>query len=118
MQQDMMRELVSPAQSETLILVFTLLALLTGALYGWKTLGARGAILLGFAGFLIYPLWRFHTYITRYDPQSGYFGLDKVRVLATEAILFLVLGAALGFAWNKLATTQSTAETPRVKEDF
>jgi hypothetical protein len=113
MQQDAMRELVSPQQSETLILVFTLLALMCGAAYGWKTLGARGAALLGFAGFLVYPLWRFHSYITRYDPQSGYFGLDKVRVLALEALLFIVLGAVIGTLWNKLMAHRERENAPR-----
>ena len=113
MQQDMMRELISPAQSETLALIFALLAMFGGALFGWKSLGARGAALLGIGGALIYPLWRFHSWITRYDPQSGYFGLDKVRVLALEAALFIVLGAALGTAWNFLATQRERENAAR-----
>jgi hypothetical protein len=43
-----------------------------------------------------------HKWITRYDPQSGYFGLDKVWVLLTEVVLFVVIGAILGTAWGKL----------------
>lgn len=109
----MMRELVSPAQSETLVVVFALLALAGGALFGWKNLGARGAVLLGIGGALIYPLWRFHVWITRYDPQSGYFGLDQVRVLALEALIFIVLGAALGTAWNFLAAQQQRENMAR-----
>ena len=109
----MMRELVSPAQSETLVIVFTLLTVFVGAVFGWKNLGARGAVLLGMSGMLIYPLWRFHSWITRYDPQSGYFGLDQVRVLALEAAIFVALGAAIGTAWNFLTTQKQRENVAR-----
>jgi hypothetical protein len=51
-------------------------------------------------------LWQAHKYVTRYDPQSGYFGLDKVNVLLGEVVAFIVLGAFLGWAWNRIGLTR------------
>ncbi len=95
-----MQELVSPAQSETLVLLMAGVLLLGGALWGWKERGAPG-VLLGLFGPLVYGLWQGHKWITRYDPQTGYFGLDKVRVLLLEVVAFVVLGAVLGIILGK-----------------
>jgi hypothetical protein len=95
-----MQELVSPAQSETLVLLMAGVLLLGGALWGAKERGAPG-VLLGLLGPLVYGLWQFHKWITRYDPQTGYFGLDKVWVLLLEVALFVVLGTVLGFGLQK-----------------
>jgi NhaP-type Na+/H+ or K+/H+ antiporter len=69
---------------------------------------------VGLFGPLVYGLWQFHKWITRYDPQTGYFGLDKVWVLLLEVALFVVLGAVLGIILSKTIrrakTTNSAAE--------
>lgn len=95
-----MQELISPAQSESLVLALAGVLLLGGAAFGWKTIGARG-VLFGLSGPLVFGLWQFHKWITRYDPQTEYFGLDKVRVLLVEIVLFVALGAAVGFICRK-----------------
>lgn len=95
-----MRELVSPSQSETIVLLMAGVLLLGGALWGAKKRGVPG-VLLGLFGPLVYGLWQFHKWITRYDPQTGYFGLDKVWVLLLEVALFVVLGAVLGIILSK-----------------
>lgn len=96
-----MQELISPEQSEKLILVAWLLLTLAGAGWGWRTVGTRGLI-AALPGLLIYPLWQVHKWITRYDPQTGYFGLQSVKVLLVELVVFVVLGAALGWMWKAL----------------
>ena len=95
-----MQELISPAQSEILVLFLAGVLLLGGAAFGWKTSGARG-VLLGLLGPLVFGLWQFHKWITRYDPQTESFGLDKVWVLLLEIVLFVALGAAVGIVWRK-----------------
>ena len=106
-----MQELISPAQSEKLVLVCALLLALWGAVAGFRALGPRGLV-GALPGALIYPLWQMHKYLTRFDPTTGYFGLDKVKVLLGEVVLFVVLGVALGWAWSKI----SNGKTPAVKD--
>jgi len=108
---DDMKELISPQQSETLILAFAVLLTLVGAGLGYRELRTKG-LLAGLAGPLVFCLWQMHKYVTRYDPQTGYFGLDKVKVLVGEVVLFVVLGALLGWFWSALSENKSklTAE--------
>src|SRR4028119_1842196 len=75
-----MRELISPAQSETLMLLLATLLSVGGGVWGLKAVGKRGAV--GFLlGPLLWLLWRGHVYVTRYDPPTGPFGLGTVSVL-------------------------------------
>jgi hypothetical protein len=78
-----MKELISPQQSETLVLVFSLLLTMSGAVWGYRAVGVRG-LMAGLGGVLVYALWQVHKYVTRFDPRTGYFGLDKVNVLLLE----------------------------------
>jgi hypothetical protein len=96
-----MRELIVPQQSEWIVLGACLILSLVGLALGWRYKGLAGvcAVLLGP---LIYVMWRFHTWITRYDPVSGYFGLDKVTTLALEVVLFVAVGFGLGWFWSRL----------------
>ena len=96
-----MQELISPEQSDKLVLLAAIVLTLAGAGWGYRVLGSRGAA-AGIVGPVVFVMWQFHKWITRYDPQSGYFGLDKVWVLLTEVVLFVVIGAVLGTAWGKL----------------
>jgi hypothetical protein len=79
------------------------------AMYGWRIARKRG-VLLALLGPLFYAAWRAHVYATRFDPQTGYFGLDKVSVLVTEIVLVLVLGTVLGRVWNAVLNGANTAE--------
>lgn len=104
-----MQELISPAQSEKLVMIAVLLVALFGALAGYRAIGTRG-LTAAVPGILIFPLWQMHKYLTRFDPVTGYFGLDKVKVLLGEVLLFIVLGAVLGWAWAKFNSTSEVAE--------
>jgi hypothetical protein len=101
-----MKELISPAQSETLVLIFAILSAIIGAIYGFRVLGARG-ILLGVVGIVVYASWQLHKYVTRFDPQTGYFGLDKVNVLLLEVVAVVVFGATFGVLWSKITRLKS-----------
>lgn len=104
-----MQELISPAQSEKLVLIGALLLALWGAWAGYRALGTKG-LMGALPGVLVLPLWQLHKYLTRFDPQTGYFGLDKVKVLMGEAVLFIVLGAVMGWTWNKISNRNNEAE--------
>lgn len=96
-----MQELVSPGQSETLVLLAAVVLTLVGAILGFRAAGKRG-LMAALVGPLIWLLWQGHKYVTRYDSKSGYFGLDKVNVLLGEVVGFIILGAVLGWAWNRI----------------
>jgi hypothetical protein len=100
--EEQVEELISPAQSEKLVMMAAVMTTLACAVWGYRVLGARG-LTAGLTGPLVFVMWQFHKYITRYDPVSGYFGLDKVKVLLMEVVLFLAVGAALGWIWSALS---------------
>ena len=101
-----MKELISPEQSETLVTMAALLLTLALGAYSWRLAGKRGA-LLALLGPLLWLSWRAHVYITRFDPQTGYFGLDKVSVLLGEVLFAVVLGVLVGKVWNRMLTQKS-----------
>jgi hypothetical protein len=111
-----MQELISPVQSERAVLVVSLGLALSGALWGRRRLGARG-LTFALVGPLLFALWQFHKWITRFDPQSGYFGLDKVWVLVLEAVLFVALGTVLGIVIKKQFTTEGTENLSSISGD-
>ena len=96
-----LQELISPAQSNFLVLIASIALTVFGAGLGFWAARGRGLI-AALGGPLIFGLWQFHQWITRYDPQTGYFGLDKVWVLGLEIIVFVALGVVLGFLWNRI----------------
>jgi hypothetical protein len=109
-----MQELITPQQSDTLVLFAALLFALLGGIAGWRAIGTRGLV-GAIPGVLILPLWMFHKWITRYDPQSGYFGLDKVKVLLMEVVLFVVLGVVMGWVWNTISRRDAKVSTQRAE---
>ncbi len=97
-----MRELISPAQSELVVLMLALgLAIIGGAL-SWRLHNVRAGILVVACGALMFVSWQMHKWLTRFDPQSGYFGLQSVQVLVLEAFAFLMFGAVAGWLWSRM----------------
>lgn len=95
-----MGELVSPELSEKLVLVFSVLLTLWGGITGWRSLGLKG-LWLAVVGPLALGMWRVHVYLTRYDPQTQTLGLDQVKVVLLEFLMFVALGVALGWIWAR-----------------
>lgn len=96
-----LQELISPEQSNFLVICASLALSVVGAGAGFWAAKTRGLVLI-FCGPLVWLMWQFHVWITRYDPQSGYFGLNKVWVLALEVAVFVALGAFCGWIWNRV----------------
>jgi hypothetical protein len=97
-------ELISPAQSQVLMALLAFVCALVAGGFGFK----RGGAKLGLCGLLlgasVWPAWKAHEWATRYDPQTGYFGLESVKVLALEATAFVVVGALAGAIWSKFSS--------------
>ncbi|MBV9868374.1 MAG: hypothetical protein JO316_23720 [Abitibacteriaceae bacterium] len=115
------QELITPAQSDHLVMIAMIVVTIIGAIWGYRTVGGRGA-LAGLCGPLVFVMWQFHKYVTRfdpgfdpvthkYDPSREYYGLDKVKVLLFEVVLFVVLGAVLGWVWTLLSRDRLTQDT-------
>ena len=104
-----MQELISPSQSEILVLVLAFLLLIGASIYGYKTAGKRGLV-AGIVGPCVYLLWQVHKYATRYDPKTGYFGLQSLAVLLVEVAVFVLIGAVIARIWDGVVA-KSSAES-------
>jgi hypothetical protein len=113
-----MRELIDPDAAEKamriLPVVVGVVGLLGGLVVGWakrsREAFVRGAFVSG-VGVLAYLLWCAYNWHVRWDPQTGYSGLDKVRVLLINLLMFVAAGLAVGWAWSILSPQQETGET-------
>jgi NhaP-type Na+/H+ or K+/H+ antiporter len=45
-------------------------------------------------------LYKFYSYMVRYDPETGYVGLHKVSVFLMNIGIFILLGLVLGFLYR------------------
>ncbi len=117
-----MRELIDPDAAEMAMRVLPAVVVVAGLLGGWlrkkKGYFWRGAFVSG-VGALAYLLWCAYNWHVRWDPQTGYSGLDKVRVLLINLLMFVAAGLAVGWAWNLIAGQAEEAEsvgTPQMEE--
>jgi len=71
---------------------------------------------LAVIGPVVIGLWLLWSWMTRYDPQTGYYGLDKVWVLAVNAAIFVAVGALYGYLaarlWARTASPPQEALPP------
>ena len=111
-----MQELVTPEQSEQYVLIASVLVTVIAAVWGFRAVGTRG-LGAGLAGPLIFALWQFHKYVTRYDPATGYFGLDKVKVLLCELALFIGVGIALGWIWSAISSEKISTQRSQSRHE-
>ncbi len=96
-------ELISPERADQLVLLAAIALSVLGAILGFWAAKTRGLVAI-LAGPLVFLLWQGHQWITRYDPQTNYFGLDKVWVLALEVVIFVAIGGLGGWIWNRVTT--------------
>jgi len=102
-----MRELIEEATVERAMLLLLgggiPAGLLLGGLWGWRRHRLREGLgkgfFLGLLGPLTWGMWRLYSYLTRYDPRTDYFGLERVDVFFLNLLLFTAVGAGLGWLW-------------------
>ena len=120
-----MREIVDIDAVDTAVKVaaiaFPLLCMAVAAGVGWARGSLRPSLLRGAALAVLGPLvlvgWWYHLWITRYDPETGYFGLDKVWVLVVSFLLFVAAGAAYGIIAGRIWAAASAAPTEAESTD-
>lgn len=112
-----MRELIDPDAAEKAMRILPVVVVVGGLLGGWvvgwlkkkREYLVRGAFVSG-VGVLAYLLWCAYNWHVRWDPQTGYSGLDKVRILLINLLMFVAAGLAVGWAWSFIGQDQQNAQ--------
>jgi hypothetical protein len=115
---DDMREIIDERTVEMIMRILAvagpLLGLAVGGLLGAVRKEMRYYLPRGLAvgglGVLNFGLWRLYNYLTRYDPQTRYFGLEKVSVLALNLLIFTAVGVIIGLLWAQFAPPRPSGE--------
>jgi len=114
-----MREIIDEKTVELIMTVILIggpcVGLLVGAVVGvvQRQLGKRAlqGFGIGCFGVLNWVLWRYYSWMVRYDPATGYVGLHKVSVLLINVAVFVAVGATIGLVWGALANRAGSAQT-------
>ena len=120
---DEMKEIIDEKTVELIMTAVLIggpcLGLLIGAVVGLiqRQFGKRAlqGLGLGCFGILNWFMWKYYSWMVRYDPETGYVGLHKVSVLLINVAVFVAVGALIGIAWGLLArrgTTRQPEPTP------
>jgi len=104
---EQMKEIIDERTVELIMTVVLIggpcLGLAVGAVVGLVQKQMRKRTLQGFGlgcfGILNWILWRYYSWMVRYDPQTGYVGLHKVSVLLINVAVFVAVGAVIGVLW-------------------
>lgn len=98
-----MKELITRPQADTLFTALLVIGIIAGPV-AWAVARHRGgdrllwALAVGAPPVLVGLLWRVYNAIT------DRLGLDTVRNLAVNFVLFVVVGGLCGLAWGMLAS--------------
>lgn len=90
-----LQELVTPAQSQILVMGAAILLTIIGATWGFVVARGRGLV-AALGGPLVFVLWQIHGALT------ARYGMDSLVLLLAEAIFVIVAGAGLGWMWSSL----------------
>ena len=94
-----LQELISPAQSQILVMIAAIALTIIGAIWGFVAARARGLV-AALGGPLVFLLWLIHGALT------AKFGMDSLWLLLGEAAFVIVAGALLGLAWSAIIGTK------------
>ncbi len=103
-----LQELISPAQSQILVMGAAIALTIIGALWGFVAARTRGLV-AALGGPLVYVLWLAHGALT------ARFGMDSLGLLLGEAAFIVVAGAALGLAWSRIVGSKSEEKAGEIQ---
>jgi len=114
-----MQELVTVEQADAVIRLLAwagpvaglVAGLIAGAVRGRIAAGAIRGLAVGLLGPIIWAMWLLYSYLVRYNPETGEAGLHSVVTLALSALIFLVVGIALGGFYSRVVFARSAEET-------
>ncbi len=64
--------------------------------------GLLKGLLVAGLGPLLYLMWIFYRWMVRYDPAHDYVGLHCVSVFIINVVVFVIVGAMLGFIISRI----------------
>ena len=106
--QSQLQELISPAQSQILVMFAAIALTIIGAIWGFVAARARGLV-AALGGPLVFVLWQIHGALT------AKFGMDSLWLLLGEAAFVVVAGALLGLAWSKIVGTKREEQSGEIQ---
>lgn len=132
---DEMKELIDERMVEQVIGAIAVLGPVLGLIGGLLSSRKHGrpaawglsrGLGLGLLGTLVWALWRLYSWLVRFqpapDPAQDYFGLERVDVLLLNIVLFVAVGAAVGYLIRRVrehdaGTPPSPAAEPAAEGD-
>ena len=119
---DEMKELIDERVVEQVIGAVALLGPVLGLVGGFVSSRKHGrpvswgltrGLGVGLLGTLVWVLWRLFSWLVRYqpaaDPKHDYFGLERVDVLFLNIVIFVAVGAAVGYVIRRVREGDAAA---------
>lgn len=119
-----MKEIIDERTVETIMLTLLWAGPVLGVGIGWLVGAVRKqlrrdalyGLAIGSLGVLNFGLWKLYSYLVRYDPRTGYHGLERVDVLLLNGAIFCGVGVLLGLVWGWVAPRKPEVEESEATE--
>jgi len=114
-----MEELVTVQQAGTVIATLAwagpvaglIVGIIAGATQGKPARGAIRGLAVGALGPVIWVLWLVFSHLVRYNPETGRAGLHSITTLVGSALVFVVVGIALGAFYGRIVFVRKPKES-------
>jgi len=88
-----------------------IVGIIAGSMQGKPARGASRGLAIGALGPVIWVLWLVFSHLVRYNPETGRAGLHSISTLVVSALIFAVVGVALGAFYGRLTITRGSEES-------
>ena len=114
-----MEELVTVQQAGTVIATLAwagpvaglIVGIIAGATQGKPARGAIRGLAVGALGPVIWVLWLVFSHLVRYNPETARAGLHSITTLVASALIFVVVGIALGAFYGRIVFVRKPEES-------
>ncbi len=114
-----MEELVTVEQAGAIVATLAwagpvagiIVGIIAGAMQGKPARGAIRGLATGMLGPVICVLWLAFNHLVRYNPQTGRAGLHSISTLVISALIFVVVGIALGAFYGRIVFVREPEES-------
>ena len=114
-----MEELVTVEQAGVIVTTLAwagpvaglIVGIVAGSMQGKPARGAIRGLAIGALGPVIWVLWLVFSHLVRYNPDTGRAGLHSISTLVVSALIFAVVGIALGAFYGRIAIAREPEES-------